>query len=29
MRIVGEAGLTKQQSNSIGGGLAAKLFRIG
>ena len=29
MRIVSEAGLTTQQSDSIGGGLAAKLFRIG
>ena len=28
MRIIGEAGLTRQQSESISGGLAAKLFRI-
>jgi aminocarboxymuconate-semialdehyde decarboxylase len=28
LRIVNEAGLTKQQTEQISGGLAAKLFRI-
>jgi len=28
MKIVGEAGLSKTQNDSINGGLAARLFRI-